>query len=301
LQVVAQGLQFPEGPIPLPDGSVLVVEIRRGTLTRVLPDGSNKVIVALGGGPNGAALGPDGQVYVCNNGGFTWHDHGGVVIPGDAPDDYRGGSIQRVDIGRGSFETIYTHAGKRQLRGPNDLVMDGAGGFWFTDHGKSSHGRVDHGAIFYATCDGARIECVIDRLHGPNGIGLSPDRRTLYWAETITGRLWARRIAQPGVLEASPNPLLAGRLLYTTSNFRLFDSLKVEQDGRVCVGTLVEGGITIVNPAGGAEFLPMPELAITNLAFGGKDQQDVWATASSSGRLYRLRWPRPGLKLSFTD
>ena len=36
---IASGLQFPEGPIALPDGSVLLVEIRRGTLSRVLPDG----------------------------------------------------------------------------------------------------------------------------------------------------------------------------------------------------------------------------------------------------------------------
>ena len=300
MQVIAEGLQFPEGPVPLADGSVLVVEIRRGTLTKIFTDGTHEVIADLGGGPNGAALGPGGQVFVCNNGGFTWHDHGGAVIPGDAPEDYRGGSIQRVDLGRGSFEMLYTHAGARALRGPNDLVMDGLGGFWFTDHGKSSHGRVDYGAIFYAACDGSRIDRVLDGLHGPNGIGLSPDGRTLYWAETITGRLWARQIARPGVLEASPNPLQPGKLLYTTRGYRLFDSLKVEQSGRICVGTLVEGGITVVDPAGEAQFTPFPELAITNLAFGGRDHQDVWATASSSGRLYLLRWPRPGLKLSFT-
>ena len=83
---VARGLQFPEGPVALADGSVLVVEIRRGTLSRVAPDGTVTVVAETGGGPNGAAIGPDGAVYVCNNGGFAWHDRpDGIVAPGHQP------------------------------------------------------------------------------------------------------------------------------------------------------------------------------------------------------------------------
>ena len=73
MQTIATDLQFPEGPIAMDDGSVILVEIARGTLSRVLPDGRVEVIADLGGGPNGAAIGPDGAVYVCNNGGFDWH------------------------------------------------------------------------------------------------------------------------------------------------------------------------------------------------------------------------------------
>ena len=57
---IASGLQFPEGPIWCSDGSVLLVEIRRGTLTRVHPDGRTEVVAECGGGPNGAAVGRDG-------------------------------------------------------------------------------------------------------------------------------------------------------------------------------------------------------------------------------------------------
>ena len=73
IRELATGLQFPEGPIAMDDGSVLLVEIARGTLTRVRADGLVQVVADLGGGPNGAAIGPDGAVYVCNNGGFQWH------------------------------------------------------------------------------------------------------------------------------------------------------------------------------------------------------------------------------------
>ena len=62
LELVTEGLQFPEGPIAMADGSVVLVEIRRGTLTRVRPNGAQEIIATLGGGPNGAAVGPDGAV-----------------------------------------------------------------------------------------------------------------------------------------------------------------------------------------------------------------------------------------------
>ena len=71
-KVLASGLRFPEGPVAMPDGSVLVVEIFGPTLSRIAPDGTRTVVAEVPGGPNGAALGPDGAVYICNNGGcFT--------------------------------------------------------------------------------------------------------------------------------------------------------------------------------------------------------------------------------------
>src|SRR5919197_3039948 len=98
LREVTSGLKFPEGPVAMNDGSVLVVEIKRGTLTRVRPNGSKEIVAETGGGPNGAAVGPDGMVYVCNNGGFEWAEFEGMAAPGNQPADYIGGRIQRVDI-----------------------------------------------------------------------------------------------------------------------------------------------------------------------------------------------------------
>ena len=72
LRVVTDALRFPEGPVALPDGSVLVVEIAGQALTRVYPDGRLEVVAELEGGPNGAAMGPDGWCYVCNSGGWLY-------------------------------------------------------------------------------------------------------------------------------------------------------------------------------------------------------------------------------------
>ena len=107
-QVLATGLQFPEGPVVLPDGSILVVEIAAGKLKRVMPTGEVRVVAELGGGPNGAALGPDGHCYICNNGGFQWRTDNGFTRPTGAAADYEGGAIQRVNLQTGAVQNLYT-------------------------------------------------------------------------------------------------------------------------------------------------------------------------------------------------
>ncbi len=299
LEVVATGLGFPEGPIAMPDGSVLFVDIRGGTLGRVDPRGSVEIVARLGGGPNGAALGPGNAVYVCNNGGVAWHDIGDLSIPGHMAQDYQTGSIQRVDLASGKVTTLYTECDGRALRGPNDLVFDQHGGFWFSDLGKSTEWTMDRGALYYALADGSKIVRARTGLISPNGMGLSPQQDVLYVAETYTGRLWAFDIVAPGVLAAQPAPWMAGRLIATLPGYTMLDSLAVEQSGRICVAGGPEGGITVFEPDGHSEFHALPgEIIVTNICFGGDDLRDTWITASSSGRLYRTRWPRPGLQLN---
>ncbi len=158
---LAAGLRFPEGPVAMDDGSVLVVEIARGTLSRVTPDGAVEALAECGDGPNGAAIGPDGAIWITDNGGcFTYVDLGGVLIPGPVPPEWTGGSIQKVDLATGSVETIYTECDGRPLRAPNDLVFDAHGGFWFTDHGVRLQRTSDRTGVFYATADGESIRGV---------------------------------------------------------------------------------------------------------------------------------------------
>ena len=135
-EVIATGLEFPEGPVVMPDGSIILVEIKRGTITRVDPDnGSVDVVARPGGGPNGAAIGPDGALYVCNNGGFEWGENRGLTIPGLVADDYSSGRIERIDLETGAVDVVYADVDGVPLKGPNDLMFDSTGGFWFTDHG----------------------------------------------------------------------------------------------------------------------------------------------------------------------
>ncbi len=303
-ELVAENLGFPEGPIAMDDGSIVLVEIRAGRLSRVGRDGVVRKIADLGGSPNGAAIGPDGKCYVCNSGGFKWHNHPGHgwMVAGQS-DDYSGGRIERVALDTGRTEILYDRTPEGKLRGPNDLVFDAAGGFWFTDSGKVRASDRDHGAICYAKADGSMIKRVVSPvIHPhPNGIGLSPDGATLYYAETVTGRVWAFALKGPGEIDPAPFPSPhGGRLLGTAPGYRLLDSLAVEANGNVCVGTLMHGGIAVFDPDGGVrDQISLPDFLVTNLCFGGADMRDVYVTMSATGRLARLRWPRAGLRLNF--
>ena len=107
MKTICEGLRFPEGPVALADGSVLLVEIEAGALTRVFPDGRKVVVARPGGGPNGLAIGPDGAAYVCNNGGFEWHQAPeGGLMPGMQPANYSGGRIERIDLHTGEVRVL---------------------------------------------------------------------------------------------------------------------------------------------------------------------------------------------------
>jgi gluconolactonase len=299
IELVAEGLKFPEGPIAMADGSVILTEIAGQRLTRITPDGKVEVYAETGGGPNGAAVGPDGAIWVTNNGGsFDFQEMGGLLIPGPTPPSHTGGYIQRIDPVTRKVETVYETCDGKKFNGPNDLVFDKQGGFWFTDHGCSTPEGRKHGALYYAKTDGSKVTRAREHMISPNGVGLSPDETVVYMADTNLGRLWAFDVAEPGVLADGP-PFQPGRVVCNLPGYQLLDSLAVEAGGKVCVATIINGGITAFDPDGSTEHYPFPDLLVTNICFGGPDMTTAWVTASGTGKLYKAKWPRPGLKLNY--
>ena len=299
---LASGLEFPEGPIAMDDGSVILTEIARQTLSRVTPDGRVEVVAETGGGPNGAALGPDGHVWITNNGGFEWNRSGGRLLPGGQARDYTSGSIQRVNLESGAVETVYTECDGVPLKGPNDIVFDSAGGFWFSDLGKNREFDRDLGALYYATTDGARISRAVFPIPGgANGVGLAPGDTHVYIAETPTGRLFGWEIAEPGVLASDNAAAGFQAFIANAGGYTLFDSLAVEESGKVCVATIGPGGVTVIDPATGeVEHVAVGDDPLTtNICFGGEDMRTAYITLSTTGRLISCRWPRPGLRLHY--
>jgi gluconolactonase len=282
------------------DGSVVLVEIKRGTLTRVSPSGDVDVVADLGGGPNGAAIGPDGAVYVCNDGGFVWSERNGITIPTDLetgnnqPPDFAGGWIERVDLESGMVTRLYSECDGHRLNSPNDIVFDPTGGFWFTDLGKQRERDIDRGGLYYAAPDGSSIVEAVYPLLGANGVGLSPDGGRVYVAESFTGKLLAWDIDGPGEVRGG----LRGATVVTCIPGH-FDSLAVEAGGNVVVAALPHG-LCIVSPDGAHEFVEMPDPLTTNVCFAGDGLRTALVTLSGLGRLVALDWPRPGLQLSFT-
>lgn len=284
MEIVAEGLAFPEGPVVMADGSVIVVELAGGRITRCW-NGQTEVVAYIGGGPNGAAIGPDGALYVCNNGGLDLTRFQHAQGPGHE------GRIERVDLSTGRFERVYETCEGAPLQAPNDIVFDRDGRMWFTDLGKSHDGVRTASGLFSGMPDGSDIAAINRHAVSYNGIGLSPDGTHVYVADTHQARLWRyeRKIEpqKPEWIATAPGPVG-------------FDSLAVTAAGNICVATLYEGGISRITPEGEVRKFDIPgERFVTNIAFGGADMCDAYVTLSTSGRLVTLRWDEPGLELAY--
>jgi gluconolactonase len=181
-------------------------------------------------------------------------------------------------------------------------VFDTLGGMYFTDFGKKYDRTRDHGGIYYASIDGKSLTEVVYPISGPNGIGMSPDGKVIYIAETETARIWAFDIVAPGKVAKQPAPSPhGGRLVYAFTHYDRLDSMGIDGEGNICVATLVTGTITVVTPAGKfVRAVSIPDGYVTNICFGGADLMTAYITVSSTGKLVSMKWDRPGLKLNFS-
>ena len=299
VKILAEGFGFPEGPVATPDGSVILTDIKGGNCPRVTADGKVSVFATTGGGPNGLAVGPDGALYLCNNGGSRYID--GVSMGQGPHPDYKGGYVQRLDRKTGAVTLLYSECNGHKLSAPNDLVFDTSGGFYFTDLGKRYARHRDHGGLYYALPDGSKIVALAYPMLTPNGCGLSPDGKTLYVADTEGARLWAFEIEAPGVLRKprghAPH---SGKIIAGLPGKARFDSLAVMASGNITVATLSTGFVTEISPRGEVvREVKMPDVFPTNICFGGQDMRTAYITLSDTGKLGVMQWPEPGLKLNY--
>ena len=280
-EIIAEGLAFPEGPVVMADGSVIVVESFAGRITRCW-NSRKEVVCEIGDGPNGAAIGPDGALYICNNGG---------VGPSYFSRSDRIGRIERVDLGTGCYERVYDACDGTPLSAPNDLMFDCDGNLWFTDFGRLETDGKRFGGLYCARADGSAITRIFGNALSYNGVGLSPDMRTAYVADTYQARIYAfdRRLEPQ-----------RPRLVATVPGQVSLDSLAMSAAGNICVATIGErGAISTVTPQGEATAISTDDPVTTNIAFGGADMCDAFITLSLKGMLVRMRWQEPGMQLVY--
>ncbi len=277
--VIAENLKFPEGPAFDRDGNLYVVEIQGGQISKIAPDGSVSIFAETGGGPNGANFGPDGQLYVCNNGGF----------PGP---DRESGRVERV-ASDGSVTVLIREIDGEPINSPNDLGFDEHGNFYFTDPvwGAAGVDAAPPGSVCFHDKSGTTR-----RLHTgfafPNGIGVSPDGRTLIVCESVTFKLHAFDILEPGVLG---EPRAFGFL----GDGAIPDGFAFDVDGNVLCCGFESGQIHVFPPGGGDKIgtLDFEDKRVTNVCFGGPEFKSLFVTESGAGRVVRIDWERPGMVL----
>ncbi|MEB4212152.1 SMP-30/gluconolactonase/LRE family protein [Mycobacterium sp. 94-17] len=294
-RLLAEGLAFPESPVPCDDGSVMVSEIAAGRITRVGSDGTTRTIAHTGGGPNGVARLAEDRLVVCQNGGSRFgigpwpYDLEGCVQlfrPVGPPRHPIPPAVQVVDHD-GSVSTLATQFTTRSgeaapLVRPSDVCVDGHGGFYLTDAGTVRGRSRSVTGLLYGTTGGGLREIVYP-LEMPNGVALSPDGAVLYVAETRTRRIWEFELIAPGVVGRAKG--LATVPSGGPLNVGGADGVCVDGDGRVLVATLGTGGVTVFSATGeplGA--IPADDPLTTNVALS-TDGETMLMTLASSGRL----------------
>ncbi|GGK60161.1 SMP-30/gluconolactonase/LRE family protein [Ornithinimicrobium pekingense] len=287
LEQLADGLAFPEGPVVLPDGSVAVVEMAADLVTFLEPDGSRRS-VPCGPGPNGLALTPEGELVVCLNGGLGFERHEGRLHPGLAfGRDARGG-VALLQPQTGQVTPLVPWGARSRVSAPNDVALPTAGpsadgGFWFTDLGRRFVDHQEHGGVYWCGPDGDLGTAAYPRFGRPNGIGLSPDGRTLYVTESQSAQVWAWEVLGPGHLGQA-------RLVHQLPHPCRLDGMAVTASGTLVVATLVVGQLTALSPHGEVVGqVDVDDPFPTNVVVDPAEEGGLLVTLGSTGRLVRLR------------
>ncbi|ORW89025.1 hypothetical protein AWC27_13135 [Mycobacterium szulgai] len=275
IDLVADDLGFTEGPVWLPDGRIALTSISRGCLYIVDPAGGPVEQIVTGGGPNGLALGPDGALYVAQNGGV-------FGASGPAPAGVQivtGGCVDYLSTG---------------MDAPNDLAFGPDGRLWVTDpRGESVFSATDDSALGWlwaCPLDGGAPQRIVD--NGPvfiNGLaftGEGPVGRSLLVTATLSSGLLAYAVAAPG----APSWAQA-RLVHTFDN-GWPDGMLISPSGQAWVALTGADRIDVIDPGGECSaVLDLPAGSFpTNVCIGGAGLDELYVTAAGSQSLLRVRF-----------
>lgn len=282
----ASGLQLPEGPVALSDGSLLVVEGRRGTVTQVFPGGRGARVIASTGEPNGLAMDRAGNIWVA---------------------DVRPPALIRLSMD-GTFERVLTKFGNEPLRFPNDLCFgpDGAlyltdSGFFIEDYAPNGVRRPDwrsmhmDGRVYRIDTATLAIDLLDSGIHLANGLAFGPDG-ALYVAETVGGAIYRYpwRAGTLGPRQAFGNVLLEK----DTPDLRGPDGMAFDANGKLYVTVYGQGEVTILGRDGGVETrIHTQGTTPTNVCFGYSGEKRIYVTEYQFGQVECYDVDAPGLPL----
>ena len=282
----ASGLQLPEGPVAMPDGSFLVVEGTRGTVTRILPGGSATRIIAKTGEPNGLAVDRNGMIWVA---------------------DVRPPALIRL-APDGQFERVLTAYGRDPFRYPNDLCFGPDGALYLTDSGFFTDELAPGGMIrsdwkslkmdgrlYRIDPNTFAIELLDRDLYLANGLAFGPDG-ALYVAETVGGMIYryAWHAGKLGPRKIFGNVLL----LQDVPDLRGPDGMAFDVNGKLYVAVYGQGDVTVLGRDGGVlERIKTPGMQPTNVCFGLAGEKKIYVTEYEKGHVERYDVDAAGFEL----
>jgi gluconolactonase len=284
-EIFTTDLGYPEGPVPLPDGSVVVTELARarGCITHVAADGSHRR-VAVTGRPNGLAIDRDGVLWLAES---------------------LGPALVRVTLD-GAVEQVADELAGEPLLWPNDLCFGPDGALYLTDSGALVSDFMDgdspkpgwedvplDGKIFRVDRD-TNEATVLDRgLAFINGIAFGPDG-LMYATETRTGNVyryspdsWRRELFGDVLDDDWPG-----------TGFRGPDGMAFDADGNLYVAVFGQGDITVLDASGDVlRRLPLRGSLPTNCAFASDGSRSLFVVENEHGTIERIELETDGLEL----
>jgi len=285
IEKVAEGFGFTEGPVWLPDGSLLFSDIPNNTIFRWTPEGKVTIFRKPSGydgteappgafiGSNGLTLDRQGRLVICEHGNRR---------------------ITRLDKD-GKLTVLADRFEGKRLNSPNDAVFKSDGALYFTDppyglvkQDDDPAKQLPFSGIYRLA--GGKLQLLSKDLTRPNGLAFSPDEKYLYVANSDAKRkIWMRFEVRPdGALGAS-------RVFYDVTSESapgLPDGLKVDRKGNVYATG--PGGVWIFSPEGKHLGTIQPPEVPANCAWGDKDARTLYMTARTG--LYRIRLSIEGIR-----
>jgi gluconolactonase len=276
-RVLAENIGFAEGPVWTRGGRLLVTSISHGVIYEIVENAAPAVVAKTGGGPNGMTEGPDGRLYVTQNGGIF-----------GASGESRTKAAPGIQVIEG--DGAVRHIASEGLGAPNDLCFGPDGRLYFTDpRGWARPDEVQPGRVFAMTLDGAP-QVLAEGPSFTNGIAFGPDASRLVVAVTFERRVLVY-------------PVLAGGLGEPEEFCRIEpgmpDGICFDAEGRLYVAATVAEDVQVFDTRGHCiERLPCGEQSlITNCCFGGQDGRTLFVTDARRERVLAFDLDVEGLPL----
>jgi gluconolactonase len=269
VETLADGFEFTEGPLWLPDGSILFQDIKAEKTYRLPPGGPAEVFRDRTGAANGQTFLPDGDVVFC---------------------EQTGRKVSRLAVATREPVDVAVEWGGRRLNSPNDVVARSDGSLYFTDppYGVKPEDRsIDFQGVYRWTATDGPTPLLRD-FEKPNGLAFSPDQKTLYVADTGRYHTRAFPVRPDGSLDVAAGRVFAEHDPGVAGGP---DGVKVDRAGRVYVAVAL--GIWVYEPDGRLlGILPTPQRP-SNLNWGGADARTLIITAVDA--VHSIRFKEPGL------
>ena len=226
-------------------------------------------------------------------GGMSLHADGGMLVSGR--------NISWKSIPEGETVTVLDRDEAAGLVGFNDITTDSAGRVYAGSLGSSpvfEDGREPQaGNLYLIELDGTARQ-VAEDIRLTNGLGFSPDGRTLYHSDSTPQHINSYEVREDGTL--------GPKQVFAKVSEGSPDGLAVSEDGRVWVAIAGGGGVAVFNPDGSFDhLLEIPQPMCTSVCFGGDDLKDLYIVSGSrgmasdhAGAVYRTRVEVAGLPVA---